>query len=357
MKQPVAKYLDQVEYVCWTAMDLNMPAPTCANGFVQLLDFGGGFNFSHFLDPRPCIALAQMWESQFRRRTKAFLIVEMPKTFRTFLSVFVQLSKPSTRNKMQFCASPAEALEELRALGCNEETLARIGGSMEQRRQQAPQTWHPIVDLPFFTQRLATLKMNQDSEFLSAEHHSQLREAIQEFRVKTWGPPMLPSPAAPIEIAVDAVSSAALVPAIGVPSLPANGKTGSALSPNMASSSAPTSLPARTNGSVEPNISAMQHLGPAADLQTGSWRQPMDSHLGAEVPAMSRSFSGDATPSGPSVKQRGLLVPPSAQGTPSNEKATAVAPTTSKGCGTGIARLLKKVVCCADDSGRLQKSR
>jgi len=194
--------LDQVEYLGWTSMDLNKPG---ANGFITIVDFGGGFNPFHFLNPKPILALAGMIEGQWRRRLKAAYMVEMPPSFQRFMTFFLRALKDTTCSKFHFCSSPEEMLSTLESMGCDEETRETCRLSMVNRREpDARQKWFPVVDHSFFKDKLADLGWSQDLEYLSERHHERLREAIQQFRVWKWGLPQ----ARPRPSAAEAVSAA-----------------------------------------------------------------------------------------------------------------------------------------------------
>jgi hypothetical protein len=348
MNQSIGPYLDQVEYVSLTALDLNKPNPLSASGFVQFVDFGGGVNITHFLDPRPCIALSQVWESVFRRRTKAVILVEMPKTFQAPLNLFLQLSKHSTRNKMRFCANPEEAVAELRKLGCDEATLAQFRIYMRERRSSGSQpTWHPIIDLPFFRERLADLKLSQDTAVLTPDFHRRFREVIQEFRIHKWGCPMRPV----LDISAEAPSNGAFSQ-VAQDVAPAVGST-TAISDTKDRSTIQT----HATGTVEVNPTLSMSV-PTQQRQISS---PKDLKPRMALPVEEeKPISKEITPGGGSSKPK--VVPSVTPSLPSSDKTKPAtidakkAPKAAdrKGCAAGIARILQRVVCCKDVSSKPQ---
>jgi len=350
MKQSVGPYLDQVEYVSLTALDLNQPNPVCASGFIQFLDFGGGFNLTHFLDPRPCIALSQVWESVFRRRTKAVILLEMPKTFQAPMNLFLQLSKHSTRNKMRFCANPEEAIDELKKFGCDEETLVQFRNYMNERRSsQSPPAWHPIIDLPFFRERLASLRLNQDTPFLSGDAHRRFREAIQEFRIRRWGPPMRPV------LETSSSSSSAEASSNRYSLVQVERVIASAIGGATATSNTRDNTKVETCGIgeavVAPNLSATE---PTSLSETSGTRQRPSLSCDTELKPLEgewgRTMSGsEFTPcGGPSQKLSRLNLDHKKPTAIDAKRASATA--ARDGCATGIARMCQRAICCADVS-------
>jgi hypothetical protein len=180
--------LEQIEYAVWTSMDLNKPG---ANGFVAIMDFGGGFSARHFLYPKPVIELASMVEGQWRRRLKVAYLVDIPRSFERFINLFLRMLKKSTREKVRFIGSVEELIVELERSGCDEETLATARSALETRRKHgAKQTWFPLVDHSFFRETLADLHLSQDLESFTEMHHRRFRDAIRAFRIKRWGHPL-----------------------------------------------------------------------------------------------------------------------------------------------------------------------
>jgi len=187
MKKSLSYIMPQVEYTGWSAFDMNKPG---ANGFALIMDFGGGFNPLHFLNPKPVIDLATLVEGQWRRRLKVALIVDMPSHFKGILNTFLMFVKETTRSKIKCVPTMEEGLQELEKMGCDEETLAYAKQSFLARRNRSEkQTYHPIVDYSFFRERLADLNLSEDTDYLTEEVHTRLREAIQEFRIHRWGIP------------------------------------------------------------------------------------------------------------------------------------------------------------------------
>jgi len=196
MRASMAYALEQIEYTVWTAMDLNKPG---ANGFVAIMDFGGGFTARYFLNPKPVIELAGMIEGQWRRRLKVAYLVEIPSSFQRFIQLFLRMLKQSTRAKVRFIASVEELMVELERSGCDEETLATARFALETRRKRgAKQTWFPLVDHSFFRETLGDLHLSQDLESFTEMHHRRFRDAISAFRIKRWGHPFRGDPKLPV---------------------------------------------------------------------------------------------------------------------------------------------------------------
>lgn len=185
-KKSICHVLNQTEYTGWSAMDMNKPG---AHGVSIIMDFGGGFSARHFLDVATLKEIASLVEGQWRRRLKVVLLVDIPRVFQSILNMFLAMLKENTRNKIR-CVSLGAAIEELVAMGCDGETVSYSKSYMANRRRKSQmQTYHPIVDYSWFRERLAALKLSQDSEYLIEEAHLELRSAIQEFRVQKWGIP------------------------------------------------------------------------------------------------------------------------------------------------------------------------
>mmetsp|Transcript_27548 Transcript_27548/g.53985 ORF Transcript_27548/g.53985 Transcript_27548/m.53985 type:complete len:604 (-) Transcript_27548:112-1923(-) len=185
MRASMGYALEQIEYVVWTSMDLNKPG---TNGFVAIMDFGGGISTRYFLDPRPVIELASMVEGQWRRRLKVAYLVDIPRSFERFITFFLGILKQSTREKVRFIGTVDELIVELERSGCDEETLATARSALESRRKSgAKQTWFPLVDHSFFRETLADLHLSQDLESFTEVHHRRFRDAISAFRIKRWG--------------------------------------------------------------------------------------------------------------------------------------------------------------------------
>jgi len=187
MRKSLSYIMPQVQYLGWSALDTNKPG---ANGFSVIMDYGGGFNPVHFLNPKPVIDLASMVEGQWRRRLNVALLVDMPVSFRGILNTFLMFVKQTTREKIKIVPTMEDAVEELRKMGCDAETLAYTQRYLVERRDRsAKQRFHPLVDYSFFREQLADLNLSEDTEFLTEEHHERLRDAIQEFRIHRWGLP------------------------------------------------------------------------------------------------------------------------------------------------------------------------
>lgn len=187
MKASLGSVIPEVQYVGWTAIDLNKPG---AQGFSVVIDFGGGFNALHFLNPKPVIDLAALVEGQWRRRLKVAFLVDMPSSFKSFLTTFLMFFKGNTRDKIHFISGSEETVKELESLGCEEETLETARQYLAARRNpSANQQFHPIIDYSFFRERMAEFGLSQDTSCLTEEAHSRLRDAVQEFRISRWGIP------------------------------------------------------------------------------------------------------------------------------------------------------------------------
>lgn len=332
MKRSIGYYLDQVEYVTWTALDLCRPGnTTCnSNGFIELVDFGGGFNFTHFLDPRPCISIAQMLEGQFRRRAQVCIFVEMPSSFETILNTFLQVVKPGTRAKLRYVSSPEEALECFKQMGSSEDTCSRIAAFMAERRnKQVLQTWHPVVDHPFFKERLADLRLTQDTQFFSAAAHKRLREAIQEFRIATWGPPLRPLPAPPCSPQPRSDAGATATS----PGMPRGEHREMAIS---VSPTSPAAKSAVSGGGTEAHSPPAEKPSSSATALTPSRTE------------LRRCM----TPCGTVVENDPAI---QAQKETIGTSASALATTREQGCSAGVASLLKRLVlCCSSESKRAE---
>mmetsp|Transcript_50489 Transcript_50489/g.132775 ORF Transcript_50489/g.132775 Transcript_50489/m.132775 type:complete len:609 (+) Transcript_50489:33-1859(+) len=187
MKKSLSYVMPQVEYLGWSAFDTNKPG---AHGFSVIMDFGGGFDPLHFLNPKPVIDLASLVEGQWRRRLHVALLVDMPVSFRGILNTFLMFVKQSTREKIKMVPTMEDAVEELRKMGCDAETIANTKQFLAERRDRsAKQQFHPLVDYSFFREQLADLTLSEDTEYLTEEMHERLRDAIQEFRIHRWGLP------------------------------------------------------------------------------------------------------------------------------------------------------------------------
>merc|ERR1719188_1338206 len=103
--------MPQVEYLGWSSFDTNKPG---AQGFTVLMDFGGGFNPLHFLNPKPIVDLAGLVEGQWRRRLNVALLVDMPASFRGILNIFLSFVKQTTREKIKMVATMEDAVDQLR---------------------------------------------------------------------------------------------------------------------------------------------------------------------------------------------------------------------------------------------------
>lgn len=144
----------------------------------------------HFLNPKPVVELASMVEGQWRRRLKVAYLVDIPRSFERFISLFLRMLKQSTREKVRFITSVEELIVELERSGCDEETVATARSALESRRKRgAKQTWFPLVDHSFFREALADLNLSQDLESFTEMHHRRFRDAISLFRMKRWGHP------------------------------------------------------------------------------------------------------------------------------------------------------------------------
>lgn len=185
LRNSLAHALPQVEYLGWTAFDLNRPG---ANGFVVVVDFGGGFNPLHFLNPKPILDLAGLLEGQWRRRLKAALFIDVPGSFNGILNTFLMFVKANTRDKIRVVPSMQEAVKELERMGCDQETFENAQQYLSARRDRAAKPcFHPLVDYSFFRERLADMHLSAESEYITQEVHNRLRDAIQEFRIHRWG--------------------------------------------------------------------------------------------------------------------------------------------------------------------------
>mmetsp|Transcript_12919 Transcript_12919/g.33232 ORF Transcript_12919/g.33232 Transcript_12919/m.33232 type:complete len:453 (-) Transcript_12919:168-1526(-) len=183
LKSSLGSALTHIEYTVWTAMDLNKPG---ANEFVVIVDLGSGFNPLHFLNPGPLIALAGALEGQWRRRMKATLLIDVPPAFQKIIDLFMSMIKPSTRERIR-SVSAEEAVDALRAMGCDDETMASAERCIDERRRKTKPAYHPIVDCSFFRERLANFNMGATSEYASPAFHQALRRVVAEWQIHKWG--------------------------------------------------------------------------------------------------------------------------------------------------------------------------
>lgn len=185
MRKAMSAYVDQIEYVIWSALDLSKPGD-CRYIAVNFL--GGGFNPMHYLNPKPLTSLASFIEGQWRRRLKTVYLVEMSRSFEFVFNLMMGLVKEHTKEKVRLISTAEDMCKELRRIGCDEEMISAWRATVESRRSRSTcQRWFPVIDHPFFKAKLASLKLDQDLEYFTIEHHKRFREAIDEFRVWKWG--------------------------------------------------------------------------------------------------------------------------------------------------------------------------
>merc|ERR1712146_57389 len=100
--------------------------------------------------------------------------------------------KPATKEKIKVCKLE-EALKVLRER-CDPETVARLEAYMANRREasKAKQIWHPVVDLPWFRERLKDMALDGDTkQWLTADDRRRFREALREWRAEQWEAAMM----------------------------------------------------------------------------------------------------------------------------------------------------------------------
>eukprot|EP00418_Pyrodinium_bahamense_P079204 CAMPEP_0179060776 /NCGR_PEP_ID=MMETSP0796-20121207/26039_1 /TAXON_ID=73915 /ORGANISM="Pyrodinium bahamense, Strain pbaha01" /LENGTH=221 /DNA_ID=CAMNT_0020757567 /DNA_START=183 /DNA_END=844 /DNA_ORIENTATION=+ len=184
MRRPFEHYMVQAEMLIHTALDMNAPG---AHGWVHITYYGGGWNPFLFLNPIPLAQFAAWFEGQFRGRLKLALFIEMPAAFIPLVKMMMQFLKPATKEKIMICTE-AQALQALGRL-CDEETVDRIRHYMMNRRggRNVKQHWHPIVDIPWFHERLRHLQLEGASTYsLSPGQLQVFRQAIRDWRGEHW---------------------------------------------------------------------------------------------------------------------------------------------------------------------------
>merc|ERR1712232_373354 len=139
-----------------TALDMNAPG---ADSWIQITDFGGGWNPMLLMNPLPLAEFAAWFEGQFRGRLKLAIFVDMPAGFGPLMKMMIKFLKPATREKIRIC-SYDEAVDLLHDI-CDLDVVSRYETCMENRREgkRAEQLWHPIVDMPWFHRQLEHLQL------------------------------------------------------------------------------------------------------------------------------------------------------------------------------------------------------
>lgn len=183
MRKSFSHYMDHAELLIHIALDMNAPG---AHGWIHITDYYG-WSPLLFLNPAPMAKFASWVEGQFRRRLKLAIFVDMPYGADKMLKFMISFLKPATRAKI-WIGTLDEALLLLRER-CSEDTARRIESYMRNRREDrsAKQHWHPVIDLPWFRQRLKDLRF--DGEEKTVLHPRDLQifsEAIDEWRQLNW---------------------------------------------------------------------------------------------------------------------------------------------------------------------------
>jgi len=249
---------------------------------------------------------------------------------------------------MRFCATPEEAIAELKKFGCDEDTLANFRNYMRERRSlQSPPKWHPIVDLPFFRERMASLDLNQDTPFLSGDAHRRFREVIQEFRIHKWGCPMRPVLEASSSLS-SAVASSNSNPLAQVEHAIASAIVGATATSNDRDSTTHNIaevVTAPKKNALEPHAPrAILQLPPGSCNPCATSPNPPVPERGSNMPDLSAELAPCGGTRGRSQEKSEQKI----TATTSAQRASASAH--RNGCVTGIARMLQRVICCADVS-------
>lgn len=111
----------------------------------------------------------------------------MPYGAGKMLKFMISFLKPATRAKI-WIGTLDEALELLRER-CSEDTAQRIESYMRNRREgrSAKQHWHPVIDLPWFRQRLKDSHLDgEEKHVLHPQELQTFCEAIHEWRQLNW---------------------------------------------------------------------------------------------------------------------------------------------------------------------------
>mmetsp|Transcript_5844 Transcript_5844/g.9473 ORF Transcript_5844/g.9473 Transcript_5844/m.9473 type:complete len:415 (+) Transcript_5844:52-1296(+) len=183
MRKSFSHYMDHAELLIHLALDMNRPG---SHGWIHITDYYG-WNPLLFLSPLPMVKFASWVEGQFRHRLKLAVFVDMPYGASGMLNFMLNFLKPATRDKVRIFTLE-EALIFFRQC-CDEETARRIETFLRERRDNAKtkQTWHPIVDLPWFREKLGYLKLSgQEKTILTPEELKLFREHIKTWHQQHW---------------------------------------------------------------------------------------------------------------------------------------------------------------------------
>lgn len=188
MTASLSELLDHFEYVFWTALDCNKPG---VNRVVVIVDFGGGYNWRHFLSMRALMDLVQLLSQCLHERLEGLFILDMPSTFQGVYSTIMKFAEGDTRRRIRGLVGIEQLLTELQERRVEPATIAQLDEllkkSRRKRKDSAPKSWVPILDAPFFQDQLQDLNIGPDTECITEEYHKRFRQAIQENRVARWG--------------------------------------------------------------------------------------------------------------------------------------------------------------------------